>query len=133
MKADTRFSILIGLLLLIGSPLPGRTVQGSGGIDGFVHVVYFWLQDDVDASQKNAFIEGLKGLEKIRTVRRIHVGIPADTQRAVADNSYDIALVVYFRDCAGYTFYQDHPLHLDLIRKTKSLIKMMTVYDSVSR
>ena len=73
----------------------------------FVHSVYFWLKDDVTAEQHNEFIELLRGLEQIKSVEALEVGQPAGTPRNVVDNSYDVALLVYFEDRAGHDLDAD--------------------------
>lgn len=99
----------------------------------FVHAVYFWLNDEVTESQKAQFADGMWELRKISSVRSMHVGIAANVPRPVVDNSYDFALIVYFDDRAGHDLYQEDPIHTDLLKNTKNLIREIRIYDSVSR
>ena len=49
----------------------------------FVHTVYFWLKPSLTAEQRMQFVDGLKSLISIKTVRFGHFGKPADTDFAV--------------------------------------------------
>ncbi|MEX2231428.1 MAG: Dabb family protein, partial [Cyclobacteriaceae bacterium] len=43
------------------------------------HHVFFWLKNPDSTEDLNKLLAGLKTLERIESVRRIHIGIPAST------------------------------------------------------
>ena len=95
----------------------------------FVHCVYFWLRDDLGASEREAFRAGVQSLTTIDTVERSWVGVPAATRRPVVDSSYSCALIVWFRDLAAHDAYQSHPTH-DVFRETcASFWTRVQIYD----
>lgn len=120
--------------------LPLDTVQAThlpfeepvSGKPAFVHAVYFWLHDQVTEAEKQEFIHLLKNFKKIRTVSKIYVGPPAGTPRTVVDNTYDVALIVQFKDKAGHDYYQKDQIHTDAIRIFEGWIKDIRIYDMIS-
>jgi hypothetical protein len=97
----------------------------------FVHSVYFWLKDSVTAEQHNEFIVLLRGLEQIKSVEALEIGQPAGTPRDVVDNSYDVALLVYFEDRAGHDKYQTDPIHTAAIDGFEDWIDKIKIYDAI--
>lgn len=98
----------------------------------FVHAVYLWLHDSVSDAQKAEFITLLKSLRKIKSVRSLHVGWPARTPRKVVDNTYDVALIVTFKDKAGHDLYQADQIHIDAIKIFEGWIRDIRIYDMVT-
>ena len=97
----------------------------------FVHSVYFWLKEDVTAEQYNQFVDVLRGLEQIKSVQAMEVGHPAGTPRDVVDNSYDVALLVYFNDRAGHDLYQADTIHTGAVAVFEDWIEDIVIYDTV--
>src|ERR1700744_75492 len=96
----------------------------------FVHHVHFWLKNKAD---KEKMIEGLYSLALIKTIRDIHIGIAADTNRDVIDRSYDLSLLILFDDKAAQDAYQDDPIHLLFVENyAKPLAAKVVVVDSVN-
>lgn len=96
------------------------------------HHVFFWLKNPSSQEDLNKLITGLKTLENIETVRKIHIGAPASTeQRDVVDSSFSASELLFFDDLAGQQIYQDHPIHLKFIEDCSSLWNKVIVYDSV--
>ena len=67
-----------------------------------VHHVYFWLKNSSSKEDLAKLLEGLRTLENIETVRKIHIGVPAETEaRGVVDASYSASELLFFDDLAG--------------------------------
>lgn len=98
----------------------------------FVHHVYFWLKNtDSDADRKK-LLEGLNSLKPIETIKQVHIGKPADTDRDVIENTYDFSLLLIFDNLEDQEVYQKHPIHLEFVDKYASLWSKVIVYDSVN-
>jgi hypothetical protein len=96
-----------------------------------LHHVFFWLKNPGSKEDLNKLIEGLRTLEKIKSVRKIHIGTPASTEpRPVVDSSYHISALSFFDDVAGQKSYQDHPIHLKFVENYSKLWGKIVVYDS---
>lgn len=96
------------------------------------HHVFFWLKNPDSKEDLNKLIEGLKTLKKIETVRSLHIGIPASTEkRDVVDNSFSASELIFFDDVAGQNVYQTHPIHLKFVEDCSSLWEKVIVYDAI--
>jgi hypothetical protein len=98
-----------------------------------IHHVFFWLKNSGSESDRNKLLEGVRSLSKIATVRQIHVGVPAGTEkRDVVDNSYDVSELLFFDDLAGQKAYQDDPIHQAFVANYSHLWERVVVYDMLS-
>jgi hypothetical protein len=96
-----------------------------------IHHVFFWLQEHNEANLQK-LLTGLKMLESIKAVRKIHIGLPASTEsRDVVDHSYSASELLFFDDLIGQLAYQNDPVHKKFIAECGHLWKKVIVYDSV--
>lgn len=97
----------------------------------FKHIVFFWLKPGINPTDKAAFEKGANSLGTIQTVSDFHLGLPANTDRAVIDRSYDYCLVCTFTDKSVHDAYQTDPIH-DVFRDTCSVYwDKVLIYDSI--
>ena len=97
-----------------------------------VHHVFFWLKNPDSKADLAQLLAGIRSLAAIETVRGIHVGVPASTEkREVVDNSYSASEILFFDDPAGQKVYQDHPLHQKFVADCSHLWSKVIVYDAV--
>lgn len=114
---------------------------GIAGILGFakrpkekplLHHVFFWLKNPQSEADKQQLITGLKTLAAIPTIREIHVGVLASTEkREVVDTSWSVSELMFFDDEAGQKVYQDHPIHQAFVKNYSHLWEKVLVYDSI--
>ncbi|MEK6782689.1 MAG: Dabb family protein [Bacteroidota bacterium] len=98
-----------------------------------VHHVFFWLKNPSSKADLTKLLDGLRSLEKIETIKMIHIGVPASTEkRDVVDNSYSASELMFFDDLAGQKTYQDHPIHLKFIENCSHLWERVIVYDTIN-
>lgn len=98
-----------------------------------VHHVFFWLKNPDSKVDLAKLLDGIRGLAAIETVRGIHVGVPASTEkREVVDNSFSASEILYFDDVAGQDAYQVHPLHKKFVDECSPLWSKVIVYDAVA-
>jgi hypothetical protein len=96
------------------------------------HHVFFWLKNPNSKEDQQKLIEGLRTLAKIETIKKLHIGIPASTEkRDVVDNSYHVSELMFFDDVEGQNAYQVHPLHKKFIEQCSGLWEKVLVYDSM--
>jgi hypothetical protein len=101
----------------------------------FRHVVYFWLNEPENSSQKKQFLNNLKefiGKMENDYIIDAYIGVPAETNRDVVDNTYQYCLNLGFANKAQHDVYQDHDFHRQFIDKSVHLWKRVLVYDSES-
>jgi len=96
-----------------------------------VHHVFFWLKNPDSIADRDKLVEGVKTLEKIESIRQIHVGVLASTEkRDVVDTSWQVSELMFFDDAAGQKIYQDHPIHQAFIKNYGHLWAKVVVYDA---
>ncbi len=96
------------------------------------HHVFFWLKNPASPADRDKLIAGLQTLKKIESIRQIHIGVPADTEkREVVDNSYSVSELMFFDDTAGQKIYQEHPIHKKFVEDCSMLWEKVVVYDSI--
>ena len=94
--------------------------------------MFFWLKNRDSKEDLRKLLDGLKTLEKIESVRRLHIGVPASTeQRPVVDSSYSASELIFFDDVAGQNIYQEHPVHKKFVEQCSHLWEKVIVYDSI--
>ena len=98
-----------------------------------VHHVFFWLKNPDSKEDLERLLKGLKTLAGIPSVRGVHFGVPASTEkREVVDNSYSASEILFFDDTAGQKIYQDHPIHQQFVADCSHLWQRVVVYDAIS-
>ncbi len=98
-----------------------------------VHHVFFWLKNPNSKEDLAKLLAGVKSLAQIESIRTLHVGVPASTEkRDVVDNSYSVSELMFFDDVAGQKVYQDHPIHQKFIADCSHLWDKVVVYDTIS-
>jgi hypothetical protein len=123
----------IGKAAIAGSAAIGASSLSSFADkkEFFIHHVYFWLKNPDSQEDKNKLIEGLKKLSKVKTIRTVHMGQPAPTNRDVIDRSYSISWLLFFDSKADQDSYQTDPIHLKFVEECSSLWTKVIVYDSI--
>lgn len=119
---------------LFSQPLPfSSSPLPTAMYPKLAHHVFFWLKNPDSKADLAQLIAGIKSLAAIETVRGLHVGVPASTEkREVVDNSYSASELLFFDDVAGQDAYQVHPLHKKFVDEHSHLWRKVVVYDSVS-
>ena len=98
-----------------------------------LHHVFFWLKNPDSEEDRAALIAGIKTLGAISTVRAIHVGVPASTEkREVVDNSYHVSELLCFDDVEGQNAYQVDSLHQKFVDECSHLWSKVVVYDALA-
>jgi hypothetical protein len=116
--------------LAAGSSLAAMPVKKAEKRPPLVHHVFFWLKNPQSKEDRDKLVEGVKTLSKIETVKELHVGIVASTEkRDVVDNSWAVSELMFFNDVQGQATYQQHPVHLEFIKNYGHLWEKVIVYD----
>lgn len=98
-----------------------------------VHHVFFWLKNPDSKEDLAALLAGIRTLVQIETVRALHVGVPASTEkRAVVESSYHASELILFDSVRDQDIYQVHPLHQKFIADCSHLWSRVTVFDSIA-
>lgn len=98
----------------------------------FVHHVFFWLKEDLQASDVQKFEETVKTLPGISSVKFGDVGKAASTDRPVIERSYSYSLLLVFESLEQHDSYQVDPVHETFVSTCSSLWSKVVIYDSES-
>lgn len=131
-KTNRRKFIGTAAVLSVGTMASATPLTSMKKNYPVVHHVFFWLKNPNSKEDRDQLIAGVKTLSKIPTVRQLHVGIVASTEkRDVVDNSWGVSELLFFSDLEGQETYQTHPIHLEFIEKCSHLWDKVVVYDVV--
>ena len=133
MQSQTRRTFLASAVAFgAATAASGRTRPAQTNKKQLAHHVFFWLKNPNSRADLNRLLEGLRTLEEIESVRRIHIGVPASTEkRDVVDSSYSVSELIFFDDVAGQDAYQVHPIHEKFVEQCSHLWQKVIVYDSM--
>ena len=94
------------------------------------HVVLCWLKEPGNQLHRNQIIEVSKTFRNIPGVLEVRVGEVIESDRAIVDDSFDVAILVVVPDGKCLQDYLDHPLHQKAKKKVLlPLVKKVVVYD----
>ena len=131
-KSNRRKFIGTAAVLAAGTAATAMPLTSMENNYAIVHHVFFWLKNPDSKTDRDKLIAGVKTLAKIPTVRKLHVGVAASTEkRDVVDNSWAVSELMFFSDLEGQATYQTHPLHLEFIKNHSHLWERVLVYDVV--
>jgi Stress responsive A/B Barrel Domain len=97
-----------------------------------IHSVYFWLKEGLSAAELEDFQRQLQAIAAIESVRQAHIGVPADTDRPVIEQSYSYGLILSFDDMQGHDFYQVHEAHERFRQECSRYWSRVLIFDVIS-
>ena len=128
---ERRKFISLATVLTAGATSCTTVVPGTTEKKQLVHHVFFWLKNPSSIPDRDKLVEGVRTLKDIQTIRQMHIGIPASTEkRDVVDNSWHVSELLFFDDEDGQQVYQDHPIHQAFIKNYSHLWNKVVVYDA---
>jgi len=131
-KQDRRTFITTAVVLGTAAAASAMPTMEPKNKKQLTHHVFFWLKNPDSKEDLNKLTEGLKTLEKIPSVKKLHIGVPASTEkRDVVDNSYSASELMFFDDVAGQDVYQAHPIHKKFVENCSHLWEKVIVYDTM--
>lgn len=98
----------------------------------FVHHVFFWLKEPMNAEARKDFEKGLQGLVTVPQIQSYHIGTPVESNREVVDDSFTYSYMAFFMNKEDQTIYQTHPIHLKFIEDCQHLWEKVIVYDAMN-
>lgn len=128
----TRRTIIGGAAGAAGVAAAGTALAQAPALPGrvFVHHVYFWLKAPGDPEAREALIAGLRRLTAAPDILWSHIGLPAESERGVVDDSYSVSWLVFLADRAAEERYQVDPIHLKFVEDCSPLWERVVVYDT---
>lgn len=122
-RTFVKTTVAAGLGGVVSTEKPAREL--------FVHHVFFYLKRPDQASDKAKLLEGLNKLAKCPTIKMVHIGTPAQTNRDVIERTYSYSWLCFFDSAADEEAYQKHPIHDDFRNNYADLWEKVVIYDSI--
>ena len=122
-------SALVSSMIVLNNPLNAMKKDQSEEI---THYVLFWLKKELSDEEIVKFTGFFELLKTIPIVKTMKYGRPAITnKRDVVDNSFTYNLVATFENMEAINIYENHPIHIDAIKKYSHYWEKVVVHDSV--
>ncbi len=123
--------ILLTVLALSHPPVLSASEEKKAGV---YHIVICWLKEPDNKLHRQKLIDGTKELRSIPGVLSIEVGEMLPSKRAVVDSSYDIGIVMTFKDNDAMRSYLRDPRHQKAAKEILApLTSNVVMYDLVKQ
>ena len=96
---------------------------------GLGHVVIFWFKTPGDPDARRRVIEASDGFRSIPGVVSVDAGERVSTPRPNVDKTYDVAVMIWFKDRDALEAYQIHPKHKAMLAEVGPNVDHTIVYD----
>ncbi|HEY8668512.1 MAG TPA: Dabb family protein [Tepidisphaeraceae bacterium] len=123
-----QFLTILFVALLTGCH--AATPSRSGALD---HVVIMWLKEPGNSAARTRLESASAGFNRIDGVEQVRFGrpvLPGPSTRPMVDSSFDLGVIIVFRDEAALRAYEHNPAHQqaasDLLQP---LVARYIVYD----
>lgn len=105
--------------------------KAAGG-QNVCHIVLCWLKEPGDSEGRDKIIETSKHFSEIPGVLSVRTGQVLPSEREIVDSSFDVAIVLWFRNKEEMSEYLVHPAHKKAVKDVlQPLVKKIVVYDFV--
>lgn len=128
-----RTSALIACLVLLPACRSNRPVENDLP-EGVYHVVLCWLKQPRDEAARRQIIDSSHGfVGVIPGLVGVRAGTSLASNRPIVDTTYDVAIVMVFRDERALDAYDLHPAHKKAgERVLRPLTAKVLIYDFAS-
>ncbi|HEV8607189.1 MAG TPA: Dabb family protein [Tepidisphaeraceae bacterium] len=98
-------------LLLLLSSISCQSATRSSPPGQIEHIVLVWLKDPADSAARQKIVEATKTFRQIPGVIDARAGRAVPSTRPTVDSSFDVGIVVTFKDRQSLDAYGPHPIH----------------------
>jgi hypothetical protein len=99
----------------------------TGSVD---HVVLFWQKKPGDLNDRKKITDAMDRLRVIEGITALDYGTAVPSKRPVVDDSFDVALLVRFKNVEALQAYETDPRHTKEVKEVLlPLTKKVLVYD----
>ncbi len=114
--------------------LPLSSAQAAPTRSGQVtHVMLFWLNRPGNIDDQNYLLRATRTLRRVRGVNEVRVGRPLTVNRPALEQSFDLAVVMTFRDREALEkFERDQSRQQGIDAMLRPLVRRYIVYNFVN-
>jgi hypothetical protein len=118
---------LLTIMVSISCSNAKRTSEPGTSIK---HIVIVWLNEPGNTQHRQQLIDAAQVLTNIPGVLSVSAGEPVASERAIVDDSFDIAYIFTFENSESMRNYLIHADHRKVVANViKPLVAKMVVYD----
>lgn len=134
MTALFRYKPLMWILAALATVVCAFPLSGSEDHRAEIyHVVICWLKEPDNEQQRQKLIDEAQSMKEIEGVLAVEVGTMLPSNREIVDSSFDIGIIMSFKDRRTMHAYLSDPAHQRATREILApLTKKVVVYDFVS-
>jgi len=122
-------AFLIVVVLLSSCSITGCQRACSANVQ---HIVICWLKASGNLEAQKKLIMVSRSFTTIPGVLNVSAGRILSSQRAIVDNTFDLAIVMTFTNTQALAAYLKHPKHRKAVKETlRPLTKKIIVYDFI--
>ncbi len=131
-KTIALFAIAVSALLPSCAQLGSSSSPRAGNVE---HVVLLWLNEPGNAAVKDRIVESARSFPReIPGILGMSIGDALPSPREVVDDSFDLGLVLRFKDKAALDAYEKHPVHVKAVKEVLAPnASKLKVYDVMVR
>ena len=115
------------LVLLMLTSFPSLAAEGA-----ITHIVLCWLKDKGNETRIQEVIQVSRELSIIDSLEEIKVGTALPSERDIVDDSFDVGMVMTFKDQQSL---QDYLVHEEHVKRVKQVLApecaKVLIYDIV--
>ncbi len=117
------FAAILSSCATLAPPAP------KGSVD---HVVLFWQKNSGDIKDRKQITDSIERLRVIEGITILDHGTALASERPVVDDSFDIGIVIRFKDVDALHAYESDPRHVKEVKGVLlPLTKKIQVYDII--
>ena len=125
--------VLLQVVLIASLSLVANNVSAEGN-KRVTHVVMVWLKKPGNKADRDAFIKASERLSVLPGIVSRHVGVVRASDRAIVDDTFDVAVTVTMENEAALQAYLKNPMHKEILEdKIKPLTNRVVAYDFISQ
>ncbi|HEY4757520.1 MAG TPA: Dabb family protein [Chthoniobacterales bacterium] len=118
---------------LIFSLAPLQTKAAAARSGQVTRVMLFWLKRPGNVDDQNFLLRGLRTLRRVRGVNDVRVGRSFKMERAGSEESFDLGVIVIFRDREALSKFERDPRRGAAIdAMLQPLVRRSIVYNLVN-
>src|SRR5437660_11333067 len=126
-----RIAMFLTCIALALAPTGAQAVATRSG--QVTHVMLFWLKRPGNVDDQNYLLRALRTLRRVRGVSDVRVGRPLLVDRPGLEESFDLGVVMTFRDREALEKFEHDPRREPAMQAMlRPLVRRYTVYNFVN-
>lgn len=123
---------MAAVILVLYAGVSCQHLQESSTRNAAHHIVICWLKEPGDMDARRQVMDASFELAEIPGVINVRAGSVLPDTRPTVDSTFDVALVITFKDEQSLREYVNHPIHKNAVETAiKPLVSRYIAYDFI--